>query len=80
MRQLLLIVLALVLSGCMKVSDLTAEAGYHLADVGLLNYSEIKRVNNFRLQADCSTYISQGLFIPLGHPSADHKYSGARGF
>lgn len=55
----------------MKVSDLTAEAGYHLADVGLLNHSEIKRVNNFRLQADSSIYISQGLFVPLGHPTAD---------
>jgi len=71
MRQLLFLVLTLLLSSCMKVSDLTAEAGYHLSDVGLLNHSDIKRVNNFRLQADSSIYISQGLFVPLGHPTAD---------
>lgn len=71
MRQLLLIILAVTLVSCMKVSDLTAEAGYHMRDVGLLNHSEIKRKNNFRLQADSYIFISQGLFIPLGHPSAD---------
>lgn len=71
MRQLFLIMLTVVLSSCMKVSDLTAEAGYHLGDIGLLNHSDIKRVNNFRLQADSSIYISQGLFVPLGHPTAD---------
>jgi hypothetical protein len=70
MRQLLLIILVVALASCMKVSDLTAEAGYQLRDVGLLNHSEIQRTNNWRLQADSSIYISQGLFIPLGHPSA----------
>lgn len=70
MRQLLLIMLAVTLASCMKVSDLTAEAGYQLRDVGLLNHSEIQRSNNWRLQADSYIYISQGLFIPLGHPSA----------
>lgn len=71
MRQLLLIILAITLASCMKVSDLTAEAGYQMRDAGLLNHSEIKRKNNFRVQADSFIYISQGLFVPLGHPSAD---------
>lgn len=70
MRQLLLIILTVTLASCMKVSDLSSEAGYHLRDAGLLNHSEIKRANNWRLQADSYIYISQGLFIPLGHPSA----------
>lgn len=70
MRQLLLILLAVTLASCMKVSDLTAETEYQMRDAGLLNHSEIKRANNWRLQADSYIYISQGLFIPLGHASA----------
>ena len=71
MRQLFLIALTVVLTSCMNVSDLTAGAEYHLRDVGLLNHSEIKRTNNWRLQADSSVYISQDYFIPLGYPSAE---------
>ena len=71
MRQVFLIALTVLLTSCMNVSDLTAGAEYHLRDVGLLNHSEIKRTNNWRLQADSSIYISQGHFIPLGYPSAE---------
>jgi len=70
MRQLLLVVLAVMLASCMKVSDLTAETEYHLRDIGLLNYTELKRANTWRLQDDSYIYISQGHFVPLGHPSA----------
>lgn len=70
MRQLLLVVLAVMLASCMKVSGLTAEAEYHLRDIGLLNYTELKRANTWRLQDDSYIYISQGHFVPLGHPSA----------
>lgn len=70
MRQLLLIVLTIVLASCMKVSDLSVGATDQLRDVRLLNHSEIKRANNWRLQADSSIYISQGLFVPLGYSSA----------
>lgn len=70
MRQLIFMMLVLMQASCMKVSDLTAEAGHQLRDVGLLNHSELQRTNNWRLQADSYIYISQGLFIPLGHPSA----------
>lgn len=70
MRQVFLILLTATLASCMTVGDLTDGATYHLRDAGLLNHSEIKRANNWRLQADSYIYISQGLFIPLGHPSA----------
>lgn len=70
MRRIILILVAVTLASCMKVSDLTAEAEYHLRDVGLLNHSEIKRANNWRLQADSFIYISQDNFIPLGYPPA----------
>lgn len=70
MRQVFLIFLTAILASCMTVGDLTDGATYHLRDAGLLNHSEIKRANNWRLQADSYIYISQGLFIPLGHPSA----------
>lgn len=70
MRQLLLIILAMTLASCMKVSDLSVGATDQLRDVRLLNHSEIKRANNWRLQADSYIYISQGLFVPLGYSSA----------
>lgn len=70
MRQLLLVLSVLVLASCMKVSDLTNEAEYHMRDAGILNHSEIKRVNNLRLQADSHLYVSQGHFIALGYPQA----------
>ncbi len=70
MRQLLFIMLALMLASCMKVSDLSVGATDQLRDVRLLNHSEIKRANNWRLQADSYIYISQGLFVPLGYSSA----------
>lgn len=70
MRQVILIVVAMALASCMQVSGLTAQAEYHLRDVGLLNHSETKRSNNVRLQADSFIYISQDQFIPLGYPPA----------
>lgn len=70
MRHVLLLILMVTLASCMKVSDLADGADYHLRGVGLLNHSEIKRANNWRLQADSHIHVSQGLFIPLGHPSA----------
>ncbi len=66
MRQLLLIILAMTLASCMKVSDLSVGATDQLRDVRLLNHSEIKRANNWRLQADSYIYISQGLFCAAG--------------
>ena len=70
MHQLVLIILTITLASCMKVSDLSVGATDQLRDVRLLNHSEIKRANNWRLQADSSIYISQGLFVPLGYASA----------
>lgn len=70
MRQLVLIILTITLASCMKVSDLSVGATDQLRDVRLLNHSEIKRANNWRLQADSGIFISQGLFIPLGYSSA----------
>ncbi|MDY0250906.1 MAG: DUF4823 domain-containing protein [Pseudomonas sp.] len=80
MRQLLLIILSITLASCMKVSDLTVGAGEQLRDVRLLNHSEIKRANNWRLQADSAIYISQGLFVPLGYSSAQSNIVAQEAF
>ena len=51
MRGLLLIVGVLLLSGCMKASDLADEAIYQLRDVGVLDHSQTRRASPWRLQA-----------------------------
>jgi len=66
MRSLLLMLGVLLLSGCMKASDLADEAIYQLSDVGVLDHSQTRRASSWRLQADSFIYISQGHFVPPG--------------
>ncbi|MFP6798563.1 MAG: DUF4823 domain-containing protein [Pseudomonas sp.] len=66
MRSLLLIVGVVLLSGCMKASDLADEAIYQLRDVGVLDHSQTRRASPWRLQADSFIYIAQGHFVPPG--------------
>ncbi|MDY1019289.1 DUF4823 domain-containing protein [Pseudomonas coleopterorum] len=66
MRNLVVLLALLALSGCMKVSDLGEGARYHLSDAGVLNHSETRRFNNLRVQPDSFIYIAQGSFVPPG--------------
>jgi hypothetical protein len=66
MRSLVLFLALLVLGGCMSVSDMGETAHYQLSDAGMLDHSETRRSNNFRLQPDSFIYIGQGAFAPPG--------------
>jgi len=66
MRSLILFLSLMALSGCMKVSDLSKGALYHLGDAGFLDHSETRRASPWRLQADSFIYIAQGHFVPPG--------------
>jgi|TARA_R100000049_G_C1942916_1_gene87376 hypothetical protein len=61
-----LIVAALLLSGCMKVSDMAEGTRHQLRDVGILDHSETVRSASWRLQPDSFIYIAQGHFVPPG--------------
>ena len=67
MRNLLLLVALLGLTGCMKVSDLASGAEYHLRDAGFLDHGRTERMASRRLQQDSFIYIAQGHFVPPGH-------------
>jgi hypothetical protein len=66
MRSLFVLLTLLALGGCMKVSDLSDGALDQLSDAGLLDHSDIRRANNWRLQPDSFIYVAQGHFIPPG--------------
>lgn len=66
MHSLILLLALMALGGCMKVSDLSDGALYHLSDAGFLDHSKIRRANTWRLQADSFIYIAQGHFVPPG--------------
>jgi len=66
MGNVLLIVGVLLLSGCMKASDLAGETIYQLRDVGVLDHSQTRRASPWRLQADSFIYIAQSPFVPPG--------------
>ena len=70
MRQFLLMIWAMSLASCMQVSDLAGEATYQMRDVRLLNHTEMRRSNNWRVQADSHIYIGQAPFVPLGYSGA----------
>ena len=66
MRSLVLLLAVLALGGCMNVSDMAEGTRYHMSDVGLLDHSDSRRVNNIRIQPDSFIYIAQGAFAPPG--------------
>ncbi|MDE1166363.1 MAG: DUF4823 domain-containing protein [Pseudomonas sp.] len=66
MRSLVLLLALVSLGGCMSVSDMGDVAHYQLSDAGVLDHSETRRSNNFRLQPDSFIYIGQGAFAPAG--------------
>ncbi|APC15161.1 DUF4823 domain-containing protein [Pseudomonas frederiksbergensis] len=66
MRSLVLLLAFLALGGCMNVSDMGEGVRYHMSDVGLLDHSDSRRVNNLRIQPDSFIYIAQGAFAPPG--------------
>lgn len=66
MRLLGSMLALLLLTGCMKVSDLAEGSRYHLRDAGILDHSETRRSSSWRLQADSFIYIAQGHFVPPG--------------
>ena len=68
MRSLVLLLAVLALGGCMNVSDMAEETRYQMSDVGLLDHSNSRRVNNLRIQPDSFIYIAQGPFTPPGDP------------
>ncbi|MBE7928649.1 DUF4823 domain-containing protein [Pseudomonas saudiphocaensis] len=66
MRLLGVVLAMLVLSGCMKISDMAEGTRYHLRDAGILDHSETRRSASWRLQPDSFIYIAQGHFVPPG--------------
>ena len=66
MRSLVLLLALLALNGCMSVSDMAQGTRDQLSDAGILDHSNTRRLNNFRLQADSFIYIAQGAFAPHG--------------
>ena len=66
MRSLVLLLAVLALGGCMTVSDMAEGTRYQMSDAGLLDHSDSRRVNNFRIQPDSFIYIAQGPFAPPG--------------
>ncbi|MBB2496382.1 DUF4823 domain-containing protein [Aquipseudomonas ullengensis] len=66
MRSLILLLALIGLSGCMKVSDMVAGTEYHMRDAGLLDHSDTRRSNSWRLQPDSFIFISQSHFVPTG--------------
>ena len=70
MRYALMLLAVLLLSGCMKPSDLQDQAGYYLGDAGVLNHYRIKRSSTWVIQSDSKLYIAQGHFLPVGNPYA----------
>lgn len=73
MRILLLLALAITLSGCMRGSDLAAGANRQLSDVGLLQNSRLERQGNWRLQADSALLIAQSYYVPNGQGLPDNR-------
>ncbi|MHA6493716.1 DUF4823 domain-containing protein [Pseudomonas borbori] len=67
MRSLIVLITLIALSGCMKVSDLAGGAADQLRDVGILDHSQTRRSNGWRLQPDSFIYIAQGHFVPPGN-------------
>lgn len=66
-----LIMLLLLLTGCMKTSDLAYESRYQLADAGLLSHHRIERANNIRIERDALIYIVQSHFPPVDREPYD---------
>ncbi|TWH76522.1 uncharacterized protein DUF4823 [Azomonas agilis] len=66
MRLVILSLLLLSVSACMKVSDMADGTAYHMRDAGLLDHNTTTRVYNRRLQPDSYIYIAQGSFVPPG--------------
>lgn len=67
MRNLLLLLALLSLTGCMKVSDMASSTEYYLGDAGVLDHGRTERMASRRLQQDSFIYIAQGGFVPPGH-------------
>ena len=61
-----LVAAALMLGGCMNVSDMAEGTRYHLRDAGVLDHSKMVRSASWRLQPDSFIYIAQGHFVPPG--------------
>ncbi|MGM8935373.1 DUF4823 domain-containing protein [Pseudomonas neustonica] len=70
MMRLGLALMLVLLTGCMKPSEMTRQAGYYLGDVGVIDHYEIKRSSTWTLQSDSKLYIAQGHFLPIGDPYA----------
>jgi preprotein translocase subunit Sec61beta len=66
MRSLVLLLAVLALGGCMTVSDMAEGTRYQMSDAGLLDHSDSRRVNNFRIQPDSFIYIAQGALCAAG--------------
>lgn len=66
MRNLMLLPILLLLSACMSVSDMANESIYQLRDAGVLDHSQTRRADPWRLQQDSKIYIAQGYFHPRG--------------
>ncbi|MEL0169570.1 MAG: DUF4823 domain-containing protein [Pseudomonadaceae bacterium] len=70
MHKALILLGIVMLSGCMKPSDMQDQASYYLGDAGLLNHYRIQRSSTWVLQSDSKLYIAQGHFLPIGNPYA----------
>jgi hypothetical protein len=66
MRNLVLSLALLALGGCMSVSDMGEAVRVQMSDAGVLDHSETRRSNNFRLQPDSYIYVGQGAFAARG--------------
>lgn len=66
----LLLMCCLLLTGCMKPTDLYDHNVYYLRDVGILEHFKTQRRANWVLQPSSFIYIAQGHFVPVGHPYA----------
>ena len=66
MRNLTLLPCVLLLSACMSVSDMASVSIDQLGDAGILNHSQTRRADPWRLQQDSKIFIAQGYFHPRG--------------
>ena len=60
----ILLLFVVLLSGCMKTSDLAYEGRYQMVDT-LLNQHRIERAYNLRIERDSLIYIVQSHFPPV---------------
>lgn len=66
-KHLFLLFGAVLLASCMQPSAMVEEAGYQLADAGLLAHHQLERGSNIRIESSAQIYIVQSFFPPVAN-------------